>query len=146
MSYVSKPWCRLKRRERIVPLCQFQRSNSGQVWNSGTSQTGQSSCKAKAISAATPAEVQRSGCRMLPYKYTCGSPARPFRMPANENTPKNNRFNSDYALFARSRVAVGFPTSCTVYQCLRRGQRHALSRPIRSRPVSGHVRKYSGLT
>jgi hypothetical protein len=67
-------------------------------------------------------------------------------MPANENTPKNNQFNSDYALFARSRVAVGFPTSCTVYQCLRRGQRPALSRPIRSRPVAGHFGRYPGLT
>ena len=37
----------LKLRERVVPLCQFQSSSSGQVWNSGTSQTGQISCKAK---------------------------------------------------------------------------------------------------
>jgi hypothetical protein len=37
----------LKLRERVVPLCQFQSSSSGQIWNSGTSQTGQISCKAK---------------------------------------------------------------------------------------------------
>src|SRR6266446_2116670 len=37
----------LKLRERLVPLCQFQSSSSGQVWNSGTSQTGRISCKAK---------------------------------------------------------------------------------------------------
>jgi hypothetical protein len=37
----------LKLRERVVPLCLFQSSSSGQVWNSGTSQTGQTSCKAK---------------------------------------------------------------------------------------------------
>src|SRR5205085_9364439 len=35
----------LKLREQVVPLCQFQSSNSGQVWNYGTSQTGQITVK-----------------------------------------------------------------------------------------------------
>src|SRR5712671_4055941 len=39
----------MKLREGVVPLCQFQSSSSGQVWNSGTSQTGQISCKAKDV-------------------------------------------------------------------------------------------------
>jgi len=37
----------METRERVVALCQFQSSSAGQVWNSGTSQTGQISCKAK---------------------------------------------------------------------------------------------------
>jgi hypothetical protein len=39
----------MKLREGVVSLCQFQSSSSGQVWNSGMSQTGQISCKAKDV-------------------------------------------------------------------------------------------------
>src|SRR5947209_18484257 len=39
---------KVKLRGRVVPLCQFQSSSSGQVLNSGTSQTGQISCEASA--------------------------------------------------------------------------------------------------
>src|SRR5438876_12091306 len=45
-AFFSSPVSVLKLRERVVPLCQFQSSSSGQVWNSGTSQTGQISCEA----------------------------------------------------------------------------------------------------
>ena len=86
-------------------------------------------------------------CRTPSYRKLCDRP-RVSSNPSYENTPKNNQSNiyNDYALFARSGVAVGVSTSRTVYQWLRRGQRSALSRPIRIGPGSDRLRRYPGLT
>ena len=44
----------LRFRARVVSLCEFQSSRSGQVWNSGTSQTGPISSKTKSLADAIP--------------------------------------------------------------------------------------------
>ena len=57
---------KMKLGEGVVPLCQFQSSSSGQVCNSGTSQTGHISCKAKGGTGGSHAADSRRSKRYFP--------------------------------------------------------------------------------